>query len=276
MVPAKQRRVAVKSGEVRDWWLAHLFENVGRGAVRFLEHVARFSEMVGSILRTLPHPQEYFKQTPEQLVNVGNRSLPIVLLTATFSGMVTSVQTAYQITGFVPLYVVGSVVGESMVLELGPVITALVLAGRVGAYIAAELGTMRVTEQIDALESLAINPIGFLVIPKVIASVIMLPVLTVLADVVGIAGGWLVSVYNMNLTTTEFFKGFRMFFVPWDLFYGLIKAVFFGLTISLVSCYIGFCAHGGAEGVGKATTHAVVVSCLIILVLDYVLATILL
>ncbi|MFQ6112753.1 MAG: MlaE family ABC transporter permease [bacterium] len=251
-------------------------ETIGRGAAGFVAHVGRFGEMMLSIIRTLPQVREYSKLIPEQMVNIGNRSLPIVVVTATFSGMVASVQTAYQITGFVPLYVVGSVVGESMILELGPVITALVLAGRVGANIAAELGTMRVTEQIDALESLAINPINFLVVPRVIAGLIMLPVLTVFADFVGIVGGWFIALYTMDITTTDFFKGFRMFFVPWDLFYGIIKAAFFGLTITLVSSYIGFDTHGGAEGVGKATTHAVVVSCLIILFLDYVLASILL
>ncbi|MFQ5709763.1 MAG: MlaE family ABC transporter permease [bacterium] len=256
--------------------MSHWIETIGRGTIHFLEHVGRFSEMMAAIFRTLVQAKEYLKQTPEQMVNIGNRSVPIVVLTATFSGMVASVQTAYQISGFVPSYAVGSVVGESMILELGPVITALVLAGRVGANIAAELGTMRVTEQIDALETLAINPISFLVIPRVIAGIIMLPVLTVLADFVGIMGGWLVAVYSMNLTTTEFFKGFRMFFVPWDFFYGMIKAGFFGLCITLISCYIGFGTHGGAEGVGKATTHAVVVSCMFILVLDYVLALILL
>ncbi len=256
--------------------MALFLETIGRNAIGFFVHVGRFSAMLLSIFRTLPQVGEYIKQTPEQMVNIGNRSLPIVMVTATFSGMVASVQTAYQITGFVPLYAVGSVVGESMILELGPVVTALVLAGRVGATIAAELGSMRVTEQIDALESLAINPVGFLVIPRVLAGIIMLPVLTIFADFVGIVGGWLIAVYSMDITTTEFFKGFRMFFVPWDFFYGIIKAFFFGLTITLVSCYMGFNTHGGAEGVGRATTHAVVVSCLIILLLEYVLASILL
>jgi phospholipid/cholesterol/gamma-HCH transport system permease protein len=251
-------------------------ETIGRSVVGVLAHVGRFGAMVLSIVRMLPQVKEYMKQTPEQLVSIGNSSLPIVVVTATFSGMVASVQSAYQITGFVPLYVVGSVVGESMILELGPVVTALVLAGRVGATIAAELGSMKVTEQIDALESLAINPISYLVIPRVLAGIVMLPVLTVFADFVGILGGWLIAMLTLDISTTEFFKGFRMFFVPWDLFYGIIKAFFFGLTITLVSCYMGFNTHGGAEGVGKATTHAVVVSCLIILFLDFVLASVLL
>ncbi|MGH7600554.1 MAG: MlaE family ABC transporter permease, partial [bacterium] len=173
-------------------------------------------------------------------------------------------------------YLVGSIVGESMILELGPVVTALVLAGRVGASIAAEIGTMRVTEQIDALESLAISPVAFLVIPRVIAGVVMLPVLTVFADFVGIVGGWLISVATMELTTFEFFKGFRLFFKTWDAFYGVIKSFCFGFMITLIGCYEGFHTSGGAEGVGRATTRAVVVSCLAILMLDYVLAALLL
>ena len=256
--------------------MALLIENIGRDTIRFLEHVGRFGTMIKDIFRTIPEGKSYMKQIAPQMVNIGNRSLPIVVVTATFSGMVASVQTAYQITGFVPLYIVGSVVGESIILELGPIITALVLSGRVGANIAAELGTMRVTEQIDALESLAINPISYLVIPRVIAGFFMLPALTVFADFVGILGGWLISVLTMDVTTTDFFKGFRMYFVPWDLFYGIIKAAFFGLTITLVGCYMGFNTRGGAVGVGKATTETVVVSCLIILLLNYVLATILL
>jgi phospholipid/cholesterol/gamma-HCH transport system permease protein len=256
--------------------MASLFGTIGETTLLHFANVGRFGLLVAAIFKALREARIYLRRIPEQMVWIGNRSLPIVLTTAAFSGMVTSVQSAYQITGYVPLYLVGSVVGESMLLELGPVVTALVLAGRVGASIAAELGTMRVTEQIDALESLAINPVAFLVIPRVAAGLIMLPVLTVFADFVGIVGGWLISVATMELTTTEFFKGFRLFFIPWDAIYGLIKSVFFGLTITLIGCYEGFHTVGGAEGVGRATTRAVVASCLVILMLDYVLAALLL
>jgi len=256
--------------------MTSLFKIVGQGTLLHFENIGRYGILIATMLRSLRDVRIYLRRIPEQMYIIGNSSLPIVLITATFSGMVTSVQAAYQITGYVPLYVVGSAVGESMILELGPVITALVLAGRVGASIAAELGTMRVTEQIDALESLAINPVAFLVIPRVVAGMLMLPVLTVFADFVGIVGGWLISIATIDLTTTEFFKGFRMWFKIWDAVYGVIKSLFFGVGITLIGCYEGFHTTGGAEGVGRATTRAVVAACLVILVLDYVLAALLL
>jgi phospholipid/cholesterol/gamma-HCH transport system permease protein len=256
--------------------MASLFKTVGANALEHFENIGRFGLLVAAIFRAFREARIYLKRLPEQMLIIGNRSLPIVVVTAAFSGMVTSLQSAYQITGYVPIYLVGSIVGESMILELGPVVTALVLAGRVGASIAAELGTMRVTEQIDALESLAINPVAFLVIPRVIAGLIMLPVLTIFADFVGIVGGWLISVATIELTTFEFFKGFRLFFKTWDAFYGIIKSFCFGFLITLIGCYEGFHTSGGAEGVGRATTRAVVSSCLAILMLDYVLAALLL
>lgn len=256
--------------------MTSLFKTVGQSTLGHFENIGRFGLLLAAMLRSLRDARIFLRRIPEQMYLIGNSSLPIVLITATFSGMVTSVQAAYQITGYVPLYVVGSAVGESMILELGPVVTALVLAGRVGASIAAELGTMRVTEQIDALESLAINPVAFLVIPRVVAGLIMVPVLTIFADFVGIIGGWLISVATMDITTTEFFKGFRLWFKVWDAVYGIIKSGFFGVSITLIGCYEGFHTSGGAEGVGHATTRAVVTACLIILMLDYVLAALLL
>jgi len=256
--------------------MTFMFKAIGHGTLFHFENIGRFGILIAAMFRSLRDARIFLRRLPEQMYLIGNSSLPIVLITATFSGMVTSVQAAYQITGYVPLYIVGSAVGESMILELGPVITALVLAGRVGASIAAELGTMRVTEQIDALESLAINPVAFLVIPRVIAGMIMVPVLTVLADFVGIIGGWLISIATIDLTTTEFFKGFRMWFKTWDAVYGIIKSLFFGVGITVIGCYEGFHTSGGAEGVGRATTRAVVSACLVILVLDYVLAALLL
>jgi phospholipid/cholesterol/gamma-HCH transport system permease protein len=256
--------------------MTSIFKAVGHGTLFHFENIGRFGILIAAMFRSLRDARIFLRRLPEQMYLIGNSSLPIVLITATFSGMVTSVQAAYQITGYVPLYIVGSAVGESMILELGPVITALVLAGRVGASIAAELGTMRVTEQIDALESLAINPVAFLVVPRVIAGMLMVPALTVLADFVGIIGGWLISIATIDLTTTEFFKGFRMWFKTWDAVYGIIKSVFFGVGITIIGCYEGFHTSGGAEGVGRATTRAVVSSCLMILVLDYVLAALLL
>jgi len=256
--------------------MVRFFALLGRVGIHFFEEIGRFSLFSSRILRSFADLSIYTPRISEQMVNIGNRSIPIVAVAAAFSGMVTAVQSAYQFVGYTPLYLIGSVVTESMVLEMGPVITALVLSGRVGAYIAAELGTMRVTEQLDALETLAVNPIAYLVIPRIIAGIVMLPVITVFANTVGILGGWIISITSINLSTYEFVKGAREFFIPWDLFYGLIKSAFFGAAITLIACYEGFHAQGGAQGVGRATTRTVVSSCITVLILDYVLAELLL
>lgn len=252
------------------------FTFIGRQGIRFFDHLGKFSILIFQIIKSLGDISTYYKLTVEQMVRIGIRSIPIVAVTSAFSGMVTSVQSAYQMAGYIPEYLVGSVVGESMFLELAPVLTALVLTGRVGANIAAELGTMRITEQIDALETLAFNPVSYLIIPRVIAGIVMLPVLTIFSNVIGITGGWAVAASSLNVTTHDFFRGLKLFFIPWDVIYGLIKAAVFGATITLIACYQGFNTKGGAEGVGAATTNTVVASCILILMLDYFLSVILL
>jgi phospholipid/cholesterol/gamma-HCH transport system permease protein len=209
-----------------------------------------------------------------QMIQVGLHSMPIVVMIAFFSGLVTAVQANYQFQTYVPMYLVGSIVLESVVLELAPVLGGLVLSGRVGAKIAAELGTMKVTEQIDAMEVMAMNPIIYLAIPRIIGGTIMLPVLIVFADLIGVLSGMAMAVNTMEVTTTEFVKGMRETFRPLDAYFGLAKAFTFGLTITTIGCYQGFKVKpgSGAEGVGAATTQTVVVSCLLILTLDYVLA----
>jgi phospholipid/cholesterol/gamma-HCH transport system permease protein len=253
-----------------------VFDRLGRLTILFFAHLYRFSALALSTVRAVVQLPRYIHLVSAQMMSIGVRSLPIVVFTAAFMGMVTSVQAVYQFQSYVPLYLVGSVVTESVVLELGPVLTALVLSGRVGANIAAELGTMKVTEQIDALESLAIDPIAYLIMPRVIAGMIMLPVLTVFADVIGMLGGLLASVLSLEITYFDFVKGMRIYFVPWDIFYGLIKALIFGTSMTLISCYQGLHARGGAEGVGRAATNAVVASCLSIFLLNYLLAALLL
>ncbi len=248
------------------------FDFIGRKAMHLLEHLGRFSILVGRTILALREISTYRKLTVEQMVRVGINSLPMVIYISVFAGMVTSVQAAYQFREYIPLYLVGSVVGKSVILELGPILPALVLAGRVGATIAAELGTMKVTEQIDALESMAFNSVAYLVVPRVIAGMIMIPVLTVFAMAIGILGGWFVAVQSIGLTTGEFMKGARLLFEYKDVTYGLTKACVFGLIITFIGCYQGYNAERGAEGVGLATTSAVVNACLIILTLDYVLA----
>jgi len=155
-----------------------------------------------------------------------------------------------------------------MILELGPVLTGLALAGRVGANIAAEIGTMKVTEQIDALETLAYNPMSYLVVPRLIAGIIMFPIVVAFADAMGIVAGWITAINLLDLSTPEFVRGLRLFFAPFDVRYSLVKAASFGLAVTAVGCFFGFSTRGGAEGVGQATTRAVVVGSMLILVLD--------
>ncbi len=253
-----------------------IFDRLGHYTILFFVHLTRFCALAMSTVRAFVRLPTYGHLVLGQMMSIGVRSLPIVVFTAAFMGMVTSVQAVYQFESYVPLYLVGSVVGKSVVLELGPVLTSLVLSGRVGATIAAELGTMKVTEQIDALESLAIDPVAYLVMPRVLAGMVMLPVLTIFADAIGILGGLLASVFTLRITAFDFIKGMKVYFIPWDVFYGLIKAFIFGGTMTLISCYQGLNTKGGAEGVGRATTNAVVVSCLSIFLLNYVLASLLL
>ena len=219
----------------------------------------------------------YRKNTFEQMMRIGIESLPIVALAAAFSGAVTTVQVSYQlISPFIPASVIGSIVAPSMVLELGAVVTGFILAGRVGARIAAELGTMRVTEQIDALEAMGLNSTSYLIAPRILAGVIMFPVLYVAACFIGILGGIVVANLGDYLTTDEFIRGARDFFRPFDAIFGLTKAFVFGFMITSISCYKGYFTSGGAEGVGSSTTQAAVMSCVFILVADLVLAVLLL
>lgn len=219
----------------------------------------------------------YRKNTLDQMMHIGIESLPIVTLAAAFSGAVTTVQASYQLVSpFIPPTVIGAIVAPSMILELAAVVTGFILAGRVGARIAAELGTMRVTEQIDALEAMGLNSVSYLIAPRVIAGVVMFPVLYIAACFVGISGGVLVAELGNYLTTAEFVQGARDFFRPFDAVFGLIKSLVFGFIITSISCYKGYFTAGGAEGVGRSTTQAAVASCVFILIADLALAVLLL
>lgn len=219
----------------------------------------------------------YQKNTLDQMMRIGIESLPIVTLAAAFSGAVTTVQASYQLVSpFIPPTVIGAIVAPSMILELAAVVTGFILAGRVGARIAAELGTMRVTEQIDALEAMGLNSVSYLIAPRVIAGVLMFPVLYVAACFVGISGGILVAEVGQYLTREEFVQGARDFFRPFDAVFGLIKSLVFGFIITSISCYKGYFTEGGAEGVGRSTTQAAVASCVFILIADLLLALLLL
>jgi phospholipid/cholesterol/gamma-HCH transport system permease protein len=256
--------------------LVNAARSVAQPVLRALEHVGRLGMMLLELARAVPEWRTWLPRTVEQCLAVGTGSLGLIVLTSIFAGGVTAVQAGYQFTGSIPLYLVGSVVAESIILELGPVLTGLLLAGRVGARYAAELGTMRVTEQIDALESLGRNPASHLLLPRVLAGILMVPALAIFADATGLAAGWLASKQSLHITNADFLYGVRYNFRPFDLTYSVIKGVAFGAVITIVPCYVGFSAKEGAEGVGRATTTAVVLSCVFVLVLDFVLAKILL
>ena len=211
----------------------------------------------------------------EQMRRIGVESLPLVIITSIFTGAVTAVQAAYQLREFVPEAYFGTAIYKSVVIELGPVLTALVVGCRVSASIAAEVGTMRVTEQVDAMEAMAIDPVRYLAMPRILAGLVMLPVLTVFADALAIGGGFVVSNASLNVSPSTYLNGVKMYFFAGDVFGGLIKAFVFGGIITLMGCLAGLRTVGGAVGVGRAATRAVVTSCVLILISDYVLATLL-
>ncbi len=249
---------------------------VGRWTLSAASQVGRVSLLVVDIIRSLSEVRVWFPRMMTEAWNIGVGSLFIVLLISGFAGAVTALQARYQFTGTIPIYYLAGVIVESIVLELGPVLTGLVLAGRIGARYAAELGTMRVTEQIDALESLGRSPGSHLIVPRVIAGLIMIPVLTILADVMGIGAGWFSMKLVLPITDADFAYGARSFWRTFDASYSVIKAFFFAGSITIISCYMGFNTQQGAEGVGRSTTGAVVASSVLILLLDVLLANLLL
>ncbi len=250
--------------------------DVGATILNFLRDVGGSAIMFAGVIARLWELPRTSRQTFLQMQLIGIGSIPLVIVTAVFVGAVAAVQAAYQFQDYVPMVFLGTVVGKSVILELGPVLTALVVGGRVSASIAAELGTMKVTEQIDAMEVLAIDPVRYLVMPRMVACFIMLPVLTIFADFLAILGGMLVAHMSVGVDYATFVEGLRLFFYVDDVISGIIKAATFGTIIGLMGCYNGFRTHGGAQGVGRATMQAVVSSCICILITNYFLASVLL
>ncbi len=238
-----------------------------------------FLSYVGGVIIVLFQGFKNFHYIPRsiklilvQIVSMGISSLPIVILVSTFTGMVTGFQAAFQSQGLVPELYVGMGTAKAVMIELGPMLTGLVVAGRVSSSIAAELGTMRVTEQIDALEIMGIDPGRYLIMPRLLSGIITLPFLTIFAEILMLLGGLFVSVYGLNISLNIYLRGVRYNFIQIELFGGLLKSVVFGLIIGLMGCYHGFNSKGGAEGVGQATTRAVVSSMVLVLIFDYVIA----
>lgn len=252
------------------------FSALGRGGMNVAAGVGRWGLLIVETLHSFRHVGIWARLLLQQMARIGLDSVPIALFIAVFTGIVLSLQASYTFTGAVPLYFVGVLVGKTMMLELGPVLTGLALSGRVGANIAAELGTMRVTEQIDALETLAYPPVAYLVLPRVLAGIIMFPIVTALAIVVGIGSGWITALQLLDMSTPEFVRGLTLFFEPFDVTFAYIKAMSFGFVVTSIGCLFGFHTRGGAEGVGRSTTQAVVASSMVILVLDAFWAVVLL
>jgi phospholipid/cholesterol/gamma-HCH transport system permease protein len=227
------------------------------------------------ILRGFRDPGTWLPETIRQMRNIGVDSIPLAVIVAAFLGGVTAFQTRYQLFPGVQLSVVGLITRQSIVLELGPLLTALVLTGRVGARMTAEIGTMRVTEQIDALETLSFDPVAYLALPRFIAGVIMLPTLTILANATAIFSAWGILVLATDVRTADFLSGLRLSFTAFQVVYSLIKATLFGAAISFVCSYEGYVTEAGAEGVGRSTALAVVIASVSILVLDAIVAAVL-
>lgn len=228
-----------------------------------------------SCLRALRRPRTYLPTAFAQAWEIGVASVPLVVIMALITGAVTSQQTGYQQSPTLPLWVVGSVVAASALTELGPVLTGLVLVGKVGARIGAELGTMAVTEQIDALRAVGRDPVAHLVLPRVLAGFVTVPALVVLADAAAIFAGWAVALMTIPITTPEFVYGVRSYFHDFALWFSIIKGFVFGLTITFVASLIGMRTTGGAEGVGRATTATVVAGTLAIMTWDLILVRLL-
>ncbi len=241
---------------------------IGRSATGAFAGFGRLGLFLADTARALADVRTWGAALAQQMRRIGVDSLPITLFIAAFTGIVLALLASYTFTGAVPMYLVGTLVGKTLMMELGPVLTALALAGRVGATMAAELGTMKVTEQVDALETLAYNPHAYLVIPRVLAGTVMFPVVVAFAMAMGLFTGWVAAITLLPVSTDEFVRGLRLFYRPFDWQYGLIKSASFGFTITLIGCFLGLSTRGGAEGVGSATTRTVVFSAAMILVLD--------
>ncbi|WP_053406927.1 MULTISPECIES: MlaE family ABC transporter permease [Persicobacter] len=242
-----------------------------------MSNIGKYCLFIKSLFVNRERFRIYVKLIFEEAVEIGYNSIVIVALISTFIGAVTAIQTAYNMTNpLIPNTVIGFIVREMTFLELAPTITALVFAGKVGSSIAGQIGTMRITEQISALEVMGINSSSYLVLPKIIGTMITYPLLVILSITLGLTGGYLSTTITGALTPNEYIEGLRMEFIPYNVFFALIKSIVFAFIISSVSAYEGFYTTGGALEVGKSSTKAVTNSCLIILIADFFLAELLL
>ncbi|MHA1597256.1 MAG: MlaE family ABC transporter permease [Alphaproteobacteria bacterium] len=249
----------------------NFLQPVGHIVLSFFETVGRLALFTGSAVSHAFRPPFYFRILGRQMVDIGFYSLPVVGLTAIFAGMVLALQSYTGFARFSAEGAVANVVVLSITRELGPVLAGLMVAGRIGASLAAEIGTMRVTEQIDALTTLSTNPMKYMVAPRLVAGLLMFPVLVLVADIIGVFGGYIVAVNMLGFYAGNYLQRTIDFLQAEDVNSGLIKAAVFGFTVTLMGCYHGYHSRGGAQGVGTATTNAVVSASILILCFDYVL-----
>jgi len=252
----------------------NFLQPIGRVFIAFLSSVGRLTMFTGVALSHVVRPPWYPRIILRQMIEIGYFSLPVVGLTAVFAGMVLALQSFTGFARFNAEGAVANVVVLSITRELGPVLAGLMVSGRIGASMAAEIGTMRVTEQVDALTTLSTNPFKYLVVPRFIAGVTMLPVLVLIADIIGVMGGYLIGVYELGFNAANYLQNTWDFLTAFDVISGLVKAAVFGFIITLMGCYHGYYSRGGAQGVGQATTNAVVSASILILCFDYILTAI--
>ncbi len=245
---------------------------LGRTFLGFLEATGRLAVFVGKAFSRALQPPFYFRAIGQQMIDIGYYSLPIVGLTAIFAGMVLALQSNIGLARFEAESQIPEIIAFSITRELGPVLAGLMVAGRIGASMAAEIGTMRVTEQIDALVTLATDPFKYLVFPRLLAGIVTLPLLVLVADIIGIFGGFVISVQTFGFNPANFISKVWDYLVVDDVIDGMVKSSVFGFIVTLMGCYQGFYSRGGAEGVGRATTNAVVAASILILVSDYFLS----
>lgn len=256
-----------------DFPAGNAIQALGRRGLEATTHIGRAGVLAAATAQALIRPWEWRRQAVVQAKAIGLDSLPLVLLVAGLSGSILAQQSGYQFNDL-PMWIVGQAVAAGMLTELAPLLSAIILAGRVGAGIGAELGTMKVTDQIDALRTLGRDPVVELVVPRVVAGAIMMLPIVIFANLFGIWTGWLTSIALLPMTTEEYIFGVRAYNYGPAIIFTLIKAVFFGITITFTGCYVGFQAEGGAAGVGRTATNTVVAIIVALMILDVVLAPI--
>lgn len=249
-----------------------MFKNLGHSVIRFYITLGGIALLTLNIIRVIFTRPKTILRSVFDMYQLGVQSLPITLLTSVFVGMAFSVQVVREFLRFGASEMVGGVIGMALWRELAPMMTGVAIAGRVGAAIASELGTMKVTEQVEAMESMGQDKVAFLAAPRVLAITVMMPLLVGMADIFGMLSGYLVAILSKQINTYSFINAADRMLVPFDIYSGLIKAVIFGFSTGIISCYMGLSAEGGAKGVGEVTTKAVVVSLVVVFMLNYLLS----